>query len=83
MHAMMFSLFKEKERYRGVSLSYALGMGVLGGLSPYLGALMLESMSAVFWITGGLSLFAFTLIFIVFNTDSRGKYGAESIQSAF
>jgi MFS transporter, MHS family, proline/betaine transporter len=83
MHAMMFSLFKEKERYRGVSLSYALGMGVLGGLSPYLGALMLESMGAVFWITGGLSLFAFALIFIVLNTDSRGEYGTESIQSAF
>lgn len=41
-HAIMQDLFPVKERYRGISFNFSLGMGLFGGIAPIIYVYMIE-----------------------------------------
>lgn len=41
-HAIMQDLFPVKERYRGISLNFSMGMGLFGGITPIIYVHMIE-----------------------------------------
>lgn len=66
MYVLVFNLFQQRMRYSGVAVSFAIGMGAIGGLAPFLAQATYEIFANHIFIncyTILLSLFAMFFIF--------------------
>jgi MHS family proline/betaine transporter-like MFS transporter len=73
-HAIMQELFPVKERYRGISLNFSMGMGLFGGITPIIYVHMIER-SGVSLLFPALFLMGLTVCFAATITTA-GLFGA-------
>ncbi len=72
MHAYVQRLFPVKARYSGVSFSFSLGMGVVGGITPLFLTHLIEKTHNLYvpalWL-GGCALLAFFSLFLSWDIE--------------